>query len=233
MIPRTCPEERIVAGSASAMGLEQADVVKALREALRSQARQEQLLEKWEEDYFKARGQQEEAQKPAEFSKQAAKTQIKLRVAKTGGAHRVGEGSVPTVDTGDIWSKVCNQNYSFQVREDIYDRFIFPWESIEAGSKVVIYGGGIVGKIFLQQLQRASYCTVVAICDKKPEATGIVEAPVINLKRLAGLSQNSYDKVLIAVEKKRIASEIRQDLELAGVPGEKIVWVDPIREDLM
>ena len=99
------------------------------------------------------------------------------------------------------------------------------------GTKLVIYGGGIVGKIFLQQLQRASYCTVVAICDREPETTGIVEAPLITIKQLAGLSPASYDKVLIAIEKKQIATEIRQDLELAGLPGEKLLWVDPVRED--
>lgn len=202
--------------------------VQALKRMLQEQNQQACFLKTLEQQIWQERSEHLDAQKKAPQNPSfaaAPKRRMMQPVARN--AH----GTVPKPDTGDIWSKVTNPNYSFHVHEDIYDRFIFPWDVIEAGSKVVMYGGGIVGKIFLQQLQRASYCTVVAICDRDPGATGIVEAPLITIKQLAGLAPTAYDKILIAIEKKQIAKEIRQDLELAGLPAGKIVWVDPVRED--
>ena len=60
--------------------------------------------------------------------------------------------------------------------------------------------------------------------------TGIQELPVITLAELAGMPSDSYDMVLIAIEKKNIAQAIRNDLLLEGIPSEKIKWVDPARK---
>ena len=131
---------------------------------------------------------------------------------------------------GELMLRLCNPNFSFRVHEDIYNRFQFPWATVPAGARIVLYGGGIVGKIFLEQLQRASYCTVVAVCDRAPEKTGIVEAPLITIKELAGMPSSSYDMILIAIEKKSIAKEIREALVMAGREPGRSKWVDPARK---
>ena len=126
--------------------------------------------------------------------------------------------------------RLKNPNYSFALGEDIYARFRFPWEVVPSGSRVVIYGGGVVGKMFLRQVARSSYCFLKAICDRNPVGTGIQELPAITLAELAGMPSDSYDMVLIAIEKKNIAQAIRNDLLLEGIPSEKIKWVDPARK---
>ena len=123
-----------------------------------------------------------------------------------------------------------NPNFSHLTNEDIYARFAFPWEAVPAGSNIVIYGGGIVGKTYLEQLIRSNYCTIQAICDKHPERTGIQQVPVISLKKLAGLDPSSYDMVIIAIERRDIAKEIREDLEMMGLPMNKVRWIDPAKE---
>lgn len=113
--------------------------------------------------------------------------------------------------------------------EDPYHRFAFPWRSVRPGSRIVLYGGGVVGKMFLRQLANNPYCHVVAVCDQNPAATGIREAPVIDVRQLCDLDPDFYDLVLIDLERKDIAAEIRADLELSGIPPQKIKWVDPHR----
>ena len=113
--------------------------------------------------------------------------------------------------------------------EDPYNRFSFPWRSVRPGSRIVLYGGGVVGKMFLRQLANNPYCHVVAVCDQNPAATGIREAPVIDVRQLCDLDPDFYDLVLIDLERKDIATAIRADLELSGIPPQKIKWVDPHR----
>ena len=129
-----------------------------------------------------------------------------------------------------ITAAAVNPNFSQLTQEDIYARFTFPWDAVPAGSNIVIYGGGIVGKTYLEQLIRSNYCTIKAICDKHPDRTGIQQIPVISLKKLAGLDPSSYDMVLIAIERRDIAKEIREDLEMMGLPMNKVRWIDPAKE---
>lgn len=128
---------------------------------------------------------------------------------------------------GRLRGCLMDENFSFQLHENIYARFRFPFDVVPPGARIVIYGGGVVGKMFLKQLARASYCQVVAVCDKHPRQTGIVEAPLISPRALLGLDAASYDIVLIAIERGDVARSIRQELEMAGIPAMKIKWVDP------
>jgi len=128
---------------------------------------------------------------------------------------------------GRLRDCLMDENFSFQLHEDIYARFRFPFDIVPSGARIVIYGGGVVGKMFLKQLARASYCQVIAVCDKHPRQTGIVEAPVISPRTLLEMDAASYDMVLVAIERCNVAQSIRQELEMAGIPAMKIKWVDP------
>lgn len=115
--------------------------------------------------------------------------------------------------------------------EDIYERFSFPWKAIAPGSNIVLYGGGVVGRLFLRQLSRVPYCHVVAICDSNPGRTGIREFPIIKPSELAGWDSSRYDTILIAIEREDVGREIRQQLEWAGIPSGKIKWINPARTE--
>ena len=108
-------------------------------------------------------------------------------------------------------------------------RFDFPWKAIQPGSRIIIYGGGVVGKTYLHQLLAVPYCKLIAICDRHPANTGVKEVPVITLAELAGLDASTYDTVLIAIEREEVAREIRNSLELAGLDVHKVKWLDPAR----
>ena len=111
-------------------------------------------------------------------------------------------------------------------------RFRFPEEQIPENTRLVIYGGGVVGKTYLRQAGRLAKVSITALCDREPEMTGIHEVTVVTPGQLAGMDASSYDMVLIAIEREQIAGSIRAELEALGVPGEKIVWLDPARKNM-
>lgn len=138
--------------------------------------------------------------------------------------HRLSYNKIyHNVQCGDNWIQE-------HMGGDIYSRFIFPWKAVKPGAKIVMYGGGIVGKTFLRQLANHPYCHIVTVVDQNPATTGIVECPVIDINGLAEINPKDYDMVLIAMEKKDVAIAIRADLELMGIPPHKIKWVDPVRK---
>lgn len=99
--------------------------------------------------------------------------------------------------------------------------FIFPYESIPRGSRVVLYGAGRMGQSYWKCLEYGEYAAVVAWIDSDYEekrwTQWNVESPEV-------IKHKEYDYVLIAVLDEEIALEIRRNLLELGVETEKIIW---------
>lgn len=121
----------------------------------------------------------------------------------------------------------------FGLSEDTYAVYSFPWKEVLPGSRIIIYGGGNVGKIFLKQIALSSYCSVAAVCDQKPLETFIHTVPVISVDELKDFDENKYDFVLIAIEKKSTVSSVENTLINIGVPSEKIKWINPRKDGIL
>ena len=102
--------------------------------------------------------------------------------------------------------------------------FCFPWKLIVPGSRVIIYGGGDMGKQFQDLIYLTNYCEIVAFCDRNPAGVQVTGKKVISLVELAKLPSNAYDSVLIAIADEKIAKEVRSGLEQAGINWGKIIW---------
>lgn len=92
------------------------------------------------------------------------------------------------------------------------------------GSKVVLYGAGLIGDIYYQQIisDREKWLRVIGWVDKNyaafPEAAMKIVAPDC-------LAQMDYDYVVITVRNSSTAEQIRSELmEVFHVEGEKICW---------
>lgn len=105
--------------------------------------------------------------------------------------------------------------------------FIFPYESIPQGSKVILYGAGRMGQSYWKCLKQGEYATLVAWVDANYEEKRWiqwdVEPPEIVKDRI-------YDYIVIAVSDENIALKIRQNLLEFGVGEEKIIWKKRRRE---
>lgn len=101
-----------------------------------------------------------------------------------------------------------------------FDEFQFPYAEIPFRSKVVIYAAGNVGKAFYRQLKISKYADLVLWVDQgwKKANTEFKVEPIEKILTV------QFDYLIIAIDSKKIADEIREDLLQMGVPTTKIVW---------
>jgi len=100
--------------------------------------------------------------------------------------------------------------------------FLFPYKHVEKNSKIILYGAGMVGTSYNEQITKSGYCEIVAWVDKEACKNN---QNVIEPERIAGLE---YEKIVIAIKSKERAEEIICNLAAMGVDKEKIVWQDPV-----
>lgn len=108
--------------------------------------------------------------------------------------------------------------------EQLFEGLSFPFRMVKRNSSVVLYGAGFVGSIFKRQNEVKKHCKIVLWADKNYEE-------IQNTKSLYVLSPSKiqdieYDHLVIAVEKKKMADAIKEELVAIGVPIEKIIWTD-------
>lgn len=99
--------------------------------------------------------------------------------------------------------------------------YIFPYDLVEKGSKVALYGFGKVGKDFFEQLILKNYCQCVLCVDKCFESYEKIEKP---FGKIGDLLVVKYDYLIIAVEQRKVVDEIIEKLKVIGVDTDKIIW---------
>ncbi len=103
--------------------------------------------------------------------------------------------------------------------------YAFPFGDIKKGSRIVLYGASKVGRDYYRQVCRKQILEMVLWVDKEWETLAAFHAPVVSPARM---KESEYDYVIIAVRSKKIADEIRGELNKNGVADEKILWEKPV-----
>lgn len=94
---------------------------------------------------------------------------------------------------------------------------VFPFDKVSKGERIVLYGAGNLGRLYRAQLMAVNYCDIVLWADKNYEKyEEIVKAP-------SEIGQESYDKVVIAIEDEKIREVVKDNLVEMGVPTEQII----------
>lgn len=104
-------------------------------------------------------------------------------------------------------------------------RYIFPFVNMLEDKSIALYAAGHVGAEYYEQICSRHYCAIDMWVSKSWEmdcANGLPVSPVSDLLK------DTYDYVVIAIERENIAEEIRQELIELGVRKEKILWRKPI-----
>ena len=97
--------------------------------------------------------------------------------------------------------------------------FLFPYDKIKAGSRIIIYGAGKVGRDYKWQMEKTNYCEVVDIVDTNSHGKPGCKSP----DRLRNVD---YDYILCAVGTDNLFSEIRDRIRNINPELEsKIVYV--------
>lgn len=90
--------------------------------------------------------------------------------------------------------------------------------------KVAIYGAGHWGNMYHGNLRCRGYCNVVGWFDKNAHKINReMELPFF-VRKVEDLKEIEYDYILVAVDKKELALQIKKELQDMGIAEEKIVW---------
>ncbi len=110
--------------------------------------------------------------------------------------------------------------------EDFYRIPFYKIDRIETlfGSRMILYGAGLVGQDFYVQIKKNMRCNLLAWVDRNYQQIQFDYAKVLGLESVMHLD---FDVLLIAVEKEKLAERIRGELCEAGIPDSKIKWRPP------
>ena len=101
-------------------------------------------------------------------------------------------------------------------------KYLFPYEMVQPGSDILIYGAGTLGQDYLQQMQITHYCNVVGFVDKNYESYPPMAVPVYAPDQVHSLK---FDCVVIALRMAASFNEIKRILLEQGVAEKDMIAV--------
>lgn len=104
--------------------------------------------------------------------------------------------------------------------------YLFPYERIPAGSRVIIYAFGRVGMSYASQLHDNRYCEVVAIIDRNYGQKTCRDFPIYGPDYLRETAE--YDYVVIAQKDELERNAIYAQLVMLSIDGQKIINAAPV-----
>ena len=98
---------------------------------------------------------------------------------------------------------------------------LFPYERIPHGSKVILYGMGWLGKMFVEQIIQNNYCDILFAVDKQYKSK---DSNLIAVKSPMAIQEADYDYIVIALLSVSTAESVKEELVKQGVPVGKCVY---------
>jgi len=99
--------------------------------------------------------------------------------------------------------------------------YIFPYKFVKQNSKIIIYGGGAVGRDFIRQIKNSGYCEIVCVLDRNAKNIKISGIQVLLPEAIVDVV--NYDLILIALDSFEVAVAVEKDLIRLGVDNRKII----------
>ena len=97
-------------------------------------------------------------------------------------------------------------------------RYMFPFDQITKGERIVLYGAGTVGRTYMDQLSKLNYCEVVLWVDKNYSLyTGS------QIKGPEEIIKCDFDKIVVALAKNEMCNVVKRSLLSLGIAENDIV----------
>lgn len=97
---------------------------------------------------------------------------------------------------------------------------LFPYEKIEHGEEIILYGFGKIGKRYLAQIEETGYCKVKYIIDQNAEAYQDFRIPVHTVDFL---KNGEKAPVVVSVYSPQSRRDIINSVKKQGIPEEQII----------
>lgn len=114
--------------------------------------------------------------------------------------------------------------YSIQFRERCVSnkiqqvKYLFPFDKVNKGDRIVLYGAGDIGKEYYEELSLIEYCRVVLWVDKD-----YLEIADDRIKNPQEITNTEYDTIVIAIKNEKTKESVVKYLCGIGVPRDIIV----------
>lgn len=115
--------------------------------------------------------------------------------------------------------------YSVELKKKVYNDyefhrdFLFPFDKVPCGKKVILYGAGEVGRAYHKQLESLNYCEELLWIDKRADTISDDR-----VKNISELQNSKYDFVVVAIENGKVCIQVKEDLIQQGCESKKIIY---------
>ena len=105
-------------------------------------------------------------------------------------------------------------------------KYLFPFGKNKQGSNIVIYGAGVIGNQYIEQLRVTNYANIVAVVDREWQKYEANDIKIIGPEKLKDIS---FDKIVIAIKNDSVRNDVATNLfEKYCIPKSKIVYNAPV-----
>ena len=87
-------------------------------------------------------------------------------------------------------------------------RYLFPYEMVSPGDDIYLYGGGDLGRQYLDEIARGNYCNVMGVIDKDIKKCIVVHEHLFYLNEF---NFSGIEKIIISIVDAKIAEDVKQD----------------------
>lgn len=123
----------------------------------------------------------------------------------------------------DYLAKGINYYFDFGVRVSI-PYYLFPFDKIKSGTRVILYGAGRFGQTYYKQIMNSKAFIFVAWVDKNYEEFQKKGMPVESIE---SINVREYDCIFLGVQDEGTADSMTNSLLRLGVDPTKIIWEKP------
>lgn len=109
------------------------------------------------------------------------------------------------------------QNYNDRSRNEIV--YLFPFNKVDKGSRIIIYGAGKVGLEYYEQVTSLQYCEIIQWVDKN-----YFNYEDNRIHDIKSIRNAEYDYLVIAIASKESVQLVAEAMINMGVPKEKIIF---------
>ncbi len=99
-------------------------------------------------------------------------------------------------------------------------RYLFPFDKIACGAKIILYGAGVIGQTYQEQFTRLHYGEIVTWIDKQYTLYSNLDIKGVEVIK----NIETYDYIIIAIGAEAVAQKIKQDLIAMGIDKDRIIW---------
>ena len=107
-------------------------------------------------------------------------------------------------------------------------KYLFPYKLVPYGSKIALYGAGIVGSSYHDEIKGNHYCEIVCWVDKNADEFSNKNTNIMSVEQIFKVE---FDYLLIAIKNATIVEGVKRYLCNKGIDKEKILWLKPETAD--